>query len=217
MARLPAMRALGANSCDQGLKSSTESVFLLPSVSQLIAPAQGHSRGTGVLLESCRVRSELGWISSLSQAQFVGSFNLRGTLPKCGFLLRSSLLVADDKQMLGDDGIRRQPFIFFLRSAPGCPSSLLPCTSPVGIPHHEINCAEIVLLQSVIEAKLCMVPAKEAGNYTLSAEGDILFSPKATQIEEVLDLLESVVVAADRAERELLGEDAPLAQFREAL
>ncbi len=140
-----------------------------------------------------------------------------GTLSGTVFVEGSRLLVAEDKRILGDDGIRRQPFIFFLRSAPGCPSSLLHCTSPVGIPHHEINCAEIVLLQSVIEAKLCMVPAKEAGNYTLSAEGDILFSPEVTQLEEVLDLLGSVAVAADRAERELLGEDAPHAKFREDL
>jgi hypothetical protein len=62
-------------------------------------------------------------------------------------------------------------------------------------------------------AKLCEVPSGEADSYTLTAEGDILFDPRVTQVEEVLDLLSRVATAADLAERRHLERDAAFEQF----
>ena len=64
-----------------------------------------------------------------------------------------------------------------------------------------------------------MVPATDTETYTLSAEGDIIFAPNVTQIEEAIDLLAQVTVAADRTERRFLGvaKDEPLARFAEDL
>jgi hypothetical protein len=135
------------------------------------------------------------------------------------FLAESQLLSASDPRSQGTDGTRLQPFVFFLRSVPGSPRCLLHCTSPVGILPPGTSYLDVVDLQSELRgAKLCAVDGKEAESYTLAAEGDILFSPEVTQVEEVMDLLTRVTVAADEAERELFPDrDVAIDVFRHEL
>ena len=47
------------------------------------------------------------------------------------FVDGSRLLVAEDPRLPGENGVRRQPFILFLRSSGISQSTLLHCTSPV--------------------------------------------------------------------------------------
>ena len=139
------------------------------------------------------------------------------------FVDGSRLLVAEDPRLPGENGVRRQPFILFLRSSGISQSTLLHCTSPVGdiseTIKRDLEFLDIVYFQAELKgAKLCMVPATDAETYTLSAEGDIIFAPDVTQLEEAIDLLVRVTVAADRTEREFLGaKDEPLARFAKDL
>ena len=62
------------------------------------------------------------------------------------------------------------------------------------------------------------VPANEAGSYTLTAEGDVIFTAAKAAIEDVLDLLRRVTVGADKVERRLLeGQDAKIEVFHDDL
>jgi hypothetical protein len=140
------------------------------------------------------------------------------------FVDGSRLLVAEDPRLPGENGVRRQPFILFLRSSGISQSTLLHCTSPVGdisqTIKRDVEFRHIVGFQTELKgAKLCMVPATDTETYTLSAEGDIIFAPDVTQLEEAIDLLAQVTVAADRTERRFLGveKDEPLARFAEDL
>ncbi len=140
------------------------------------------------------------------------------------FVDGSRLLVAEDPRLPGENGVRRQPFILFLRSSGISQSTLLHCTSPVGdisqTIKRDLEFLDIVDFQAELKgAKLCMVPATDAETYTLSAEGDIIFAPDVTQLEEAIDLLVRVTVAADRTERRFLGvaKDEPLARFAKDL
>ena len=56
------------------------------------------------------------------------------------------------------------------------------------------------------------------GTYTLTAEGDVVFTRESASVEDVFDLLERVAVGADLVERTLLeGQDANLEMFRDDL
>ena len=135
------------------------------------------------------------------------------------FVKTSRLLRARDKRPAGQDGVRIQPFVLFLRSVGAHRTVALHCVSPVGNLGQHYDPVKILELQAKLTgAKLCEVSADEADTYTLTAEGDILFNPETTQAEEVLDLLTRVAVAADLAERRLLsGEDQPMSLFRRDL
>ena len=134
------------------------------------------------------------------------------------FVQESLLLSPDDRRLVGEDGIRRQPFAFYLRSAGLSRWPVLHCVSPVG-EVQDVDPADIVEIQGGLDgAKLCKVPTDEADSYMLTAEGDVLFTPAATAIEDVLDLLQRVTVGADKVERRLLvGQDAAIEVFRDDL
>ena len=77
------------------------------------------------------------------------------------FVQESRLLSPDDTQYVGQDGIRRQPFAFYLHSAGLSRWPVLHCVSPVG----DVQDAEpekILEIQSELDgAKLCEVSANE--------------------------------------------------------
>ena len=134
------------------------------------------------------------------------------------FVQESRLLSPDDRRLVGEDGIRRQPFALYLRSAGLSRWPLLHCVSPVG-DVRDVGPERIVEIQGEVDGvKLCEVPANEAGSYTLTAEGDVIFTAAEAAIEDVLDLLRRVTVGADKVERRLLeGQDAKIEVFRDDL
>ena len=134
------------------------------------------------------------------------------------FVQESQLLSPDDRRLVGEDGIRRQPFALYLRSAGLSRWPVLHCVSPVG-DVRDVDPAHIVEIQGEVDGvKLCEVPEREAGSYTLTAEGDVIFTSAKAAIEDVLDLLQRVTVGADKVERRLLeGQDAKIEVFRDDL
>ena len=134
------------------------------------------------------------------------------------FVQESRLLSPDARRLVGEDGIRRQPFALYLRSAGLSRWSVLHCVSPVG-KVQDVDPEKIIEIQGELHgAKLCQVPSNEATSYTLTAEGDVIFTPAATAIEVVLDLLRRVAVGADKVERRLLErQDAAIEIFRDDL
>jgi len=143
------------------------------------------------------------------------SASLYGTV----FVAGGQLLKANDLRQPGTIDVRQQPFALFLRPSGAGGPVLLHGISPIGeITFGEWRVDELINMGAEIKgAKLCEVPGGEAGSYTLTAEGDILFNPRLTQDGEVLDLLSRVTIAADIAERRLLDKDAAFDQFRRDL
>lgn len=132
----------------------------------------------------------------------------------------TTLVTADDPRPRDAPGIRHQPFALYLRAA-GSGHALLHGTSPIGdVDRGTPSALELLELQRRLRgAKLCRLPSKHVGTYTLTAEGDLLLSPHGTQVEEVLDLVQRIAISADRVEREVFasGADHRYTDFEESL
>ncbi len=116
-------------------------------------------------------------------------------------------------------GARRQPVALYLRtSATG--ELLLHGTSPVGLVSAQEHSARSLLeIQSRLRGtKVCRLPTKHAGSYTVTAEADLLFAPGSTHVEELIDMIQRIAVGADLIERELLPDrDRALDEFAKHL
>jgi hypothetical protein len=136
------------------------------------------------------------------------------------FLAARRLLGPTDGRPPGVDGVRRQPFSLFLRT--GLPDSLtlLHGISPVGqVPRdHRVALALLERQTELDRAKICEVPDEDSDTYTVTVEGDLIFDPDLTQLEELIDLVKRVCCGADFVEAwRLEGLDQPLDVFRRDL
>lgn len=116
-------------------------------------------------------------------------------------------------------GVRRQPFALYLRSAwHSGDVILLHAISPVGkLVTDPQTLVELMPYQTALDgAKVCLVP-EGVDSYSITVEGDIRFDPTTTQLEEVIDLLTRVAISADRIEREKMGKDAHFNEFGDDL
>jgi len=132
----------------------------------------------------------------------------------------SKLLAADDPRPRGAAGVRQQPFALYLRSGwSGHP--LLHGTSPVGIVDRERHSPRSLLrYQSELRgAKVCRLPSKHAGSYTVTVEGDVLLTPRVTDVHDVVDLVARIAIAADRIEHGIFEgrADTAYAVFSDSL
>ena len=112
---------------------------------------------------------------------------------------------------------RTQHFSLALRSQVVGDEILLRCESMVG----EVDLDDADLLDRLYDlqrdlgvAKVCTLPRGRGGDL-LFVRGSCLVHPATTQEEEVFDLVQRVVGAADRIEAELLGVDAEPGGFTE--
>ena len=138
-------------------------------------------------------RIRIDWEESGDEADLYGTvFTDQGRLLRMG-----------DNRQPGFGGVRRQPFVLTLRSSKIGTHLLLHGVSPVGqVAIDENREAEVVeWAREIRAAKVCEVPGPEFESYTLTVEGDIAFDAQFTQIEEVVDLLTRIAVAADWLER----------------
>jgi len=105
------------------------------------------------------------------------------------FVQESRLLSPDDRRLVGEDGIRRQPFALYLRSAGLSRWSVLHCVSPVG-KVQDVDPEKIIEIQGELHgAKLCQVPSNEATSYTLTKD-DNLAAPFAFSLLDEADSVE---------------------------
>jgi hypothetical protein len=136
------------------------------------------------------------------------------------FTDRGLLLRPGDNREAGAGEVRRQPFALILRSPTAGGPLLLHGISPIGRVSFEIvNASRVVeLAGEVTGAKICEVLGSEFDSYTLTVEGDIILDPRLTQIEEAMDLLNRIAIAADWMERRCLENlDQSFSRFRRDL
>jgi hypothetical protein len=92
-----------------------------------------------------------------------------------------------------------QPFLLELRSQAAGDATLLHCRSFVG----HLGLRDDALLDQLYElqielghAKVCLTPDVRAREDVVSVEGDILFHPRTTQIQEFVGLVQRTITAA---------------------
>ncbi len=101
---------------------------------------------------------------------------------------------------------RRQPFALYLRPSASSGFTLLHVSSPVGQwSSDSLSPLEILKLQSELPGLRLCDQRDDRSSYTLSAESEIVFSPKLTQPEEVEDLLVRSTLGAAWMEQRLFG------------
>ncbi len=138
-----------------------------------------------------------------------------------------TVLVSGQRLVLADAGpvvpdheeIRVQPFVLFLRSSIHQDASLLHLLSPVGklAADDDLHVDLASAGRELGGIKICTTRAGEADAYSLTVEGDLLFDPELTQLEEVIGLLERVCVGADQVERRHTQTDQEIEVFRKDL
>jgi hypothetical protein len=150
------------------------------------------------------------WDDDQDDASACGTVAVRG-----GSLVRANggPVVADQNE------IRVQPFVIFIRSSIHQDASLLHVLSPVGkLPADDgLHVALASVGRELGGIKLCTTRAGAADAYTVTVEGDLLFDPELTQLEEVIGLLERVCVGADQVERRRADTDQDIEVFRKDL
>lgn len=114
-------------------------------------------------------------------------------------------------------GGRIQPFTLMLSSVEG--RAIVRCISPVGRVYPSDDPFEIERLTGGAPVKLGVLPARDAGTYDMTVQGEVLL---AHRISDVLARVETLIVRvashADAMEQALLaGHDAPLSKFRSDL
>ena len=99
-----------------------------------------------------------------------------------------------------DERGMEQPFRLQLRSQAAGDATLLHCSSEVGpveIEHDDDRLDELYELQRELKcAKVCLYPDPAARTDRISVEGDIVFHPDTTQLEELETLVTRTVGAA---------------------
>ncbi len=136
------------------------------------------------------------------------------------FLLDNLLLTTDEKNLLDDPAVRRQPFALSLRKSAHGDVTLLHGVSPVGpVAMNDRVAREMLQLQSAIDGdKICAVPEDERDSYSVTVEGDLLLDQELTQFEELRYLIRRICRCADYLEQYWRGEeDTSIDQFRRDL
>ena len=99
-----------------------------------------------------------------------------------------------------DERGMEQPFRLQLRSQPAGDATLLHCSSEVGpveIEQDDNRLDELYVLQRKLNcAKVCVYPDPADRTDRISVEGDIVFHPETTQLEEIESLVTRTVGAA---------------------
>lgn len=158
-------------------------------------------------------RQEIGSVIRVKWENHYGQDALFGTV----FIDGDRLLLPTDNRSPGTQGIRQQPIALHLRHARFDGSLLLHAISPVGILSQPEEMLSRLREQKLRGAKFCEVETKDNESYSLTVEGDILFETEQTQLDEVVDLIKRVSLAADITERKKLEDDLAFCEFREDL
>lgn len=133
----------------------------------------------------------------------------------------NDLIVPSGADRMAEHAGRKQPFALYLHSSSTDGLLLLRAISPIGkvITSTEKLIELVDHARDIDGAKVCLVVdemsvEERERTYTVSVEGDILFDPASTQIDEVVDLLRRVTVPADWIEESLMRRDEPFSTFR---
>lgn len=174
---------------------------------------QGEQEADALLAHFGELVQQLKTRVRLQEAPSAADYAFYGTV----FLADGKVLEARDQRPVEE--CRCQPFAMYLKPSSTSGMTLLHVTSPVGDWSEDVLTAyEILELQSALPGlKLCETE-EDHSEYTLTAEGDIVFSPELTQFEEVEDLLRRAALGADWVERRLFEEyDARFDEFAKDL
>jgi hypothetical protein len=177
---------------------------------------QAFERVEASLKHLCVIAGEIGNHVRVEWEEIGGRETFYGTV----FTARGLLLEPADRRTPGMGDVRRQPFALTLRSAATGGPLLLHGISPIGnVSFERVSPTRVVELAGEIRgAKVCEVLGADVESYTLTVEGDIILDPRLTQVEEALDLLKRIALAADWMERSCLeGLDQSFSEFRKDL
>lgn len=111
--------------------------------------------------------------------------------------------------MAGRSGSRRQQFRLQLRSQRDGQATLLRCESAVGQLTLDDETVDLLyeLQRALGGARICTGEPDRFGRTQVSVANAVLFDPKTTQIEEVIDLVSRTTLRADRLEERVLAVD----------
>ena len=135
-------------------------------------------------------------------SSFQERYGIRALRAADPLLRRGYALVRQGRVMYRDADERgmEQPFRLQLRSQAAGDATLLHCSSEVGpveIEHDDDRLDELYELQRELKcAKVCLYPDPAARTDRISVEGDIVFHPDMTQLEELESLVTRTVGAA---------------------